>query len=149
MAVEDTWTNRDLPVLEAAVRGVDQHRVAGGGGGIPFQEIADQTGLRENDVYASARALEDAGLVELRLVLPATRGRISAVSGQARQIAGSWPTEETYVDRLLAAVEALEANATDEDTRSRLRKLRDGLAAAGRDLLVSVAAATISGQIPK
>lgn len=146
MPVDDTWASRDLPVLEAAVRGVDEQRAHGG---IRFHDIAQQTGLSDDDVYRAARALDDAGLIELRLVMPSTHGRVMAVSGQARQIVGSWPNEETYVDRLLAAVDALAENASDEDTRSRLRKLRDGLTEAGRDLLVSVAAATISGQIPK
>jgi len=144
--VDPTWTSRDLPVLEAAVRGVDAGRMSGG---IRFHEIAAQTGLDVDDVYVAARALEDAGFIENSYVMPGTHSRVTRVSGHARQVAGSWPNEDLAADRVLEAVQLLMASASSDEDRSRLRKLLDALGGVSRDVLVSVASAAITGQMPR
>ncbi|HEY8721483.1 hypothetical protein [Pengzhenrongella sp.] len=72
---------------------------------------------------------------------------ITHISAKARRELGLWPSAEAGADRLMAALDALIAQAKPAD-RSRLEKVRDGLVGAGRDMVVSVAAAVITGQIP-
>lgn len=143
MPVEDTWTWRDLPFLEAAVNGVDRRP----GFGRNIHEIAAEIGISETDANAAAAALSDAGLISTRT--DAETMDVHAVSGQARQLVGSWPSEQTFADRLVATIDAMAEHATTDDERTRLGRLRDALSSAGRDLLVSVAASVISGQIPR
>lgn len=142
MPVDDTWARRDLPFLEAAVRGVDDRPVIGW----TTHEIGVAAGLGEHDVEAAAQALETAGLISVQWT--SDDGDVYAVSGQARQLAGSWPSEDNFADRLLAAVTALEEKATTDDERSRLQRLRVALSDVGRGLLVGVASSVISGEIP-
>lgn len=145
MAVADTWNDRELPVLEAAVRGVDAGRMHGG---IRFNDIASQTGLTVEDVYVAARALEDAGFIANAYVSPGTHSRVTSVSGAARERVGSWPSADVGADRLLEAVQRLADSASTDEDRSRLRKLLDALGGVSRDVLVSVVSASISGQMP-
>ena len=141
--LEDTWDARDLPVLRAAVRGVNSDLT-----GIRIHEVAEQTGLDEEDVLLALRALENAGLVELKLLMPARAGRVLRVSGTAQQLAGAWPTPELGFQRMIKALQAIAADGDkDDDTRSRARQIVEGFVAAGRDVGVSVAAAVITGQV--
>lgn len=142
--MSDQWNNRDLPVLVASVRGVDVDF-----SGIRIHEIASETGLSDETVMLALRALESDGLVEVRWAMPARAARVVRVSGEARRRVGVWPTAETALDRMVAALEAIAQNTdADEDTRSRARKILEGLSGAGRQIGISVAAAAITGQLP-
>lgn len=147
MRARDTWADRDFPVLVAVVEGVD----ATAGVGVRMDAVAERTGLPVAEVVTAARALADADLIEIRWIMgnAGAGSRINRVSGQARQLTGAWPSAEGYADRLIEAVDVLERNADSDEERSRLQKLRDALGSAGRDLLVSITASVISGQIPR
>lgn len=141
----DTWSTRDLPVLAASVAGVDAEPVMG----VRFQHLAETTGLDLHDVWLAAKALERDGLVVLREYAGGpTGGSVRGVSGEAHRLVGMWPTEVTALDRMIAALEAIADNTDDEDTRTRARKVLDGLSGAGRTIGLSVATAAITGQIP-
>lgn len=140
----DTWNSRDFPVLLEAARRIDAEI----GAGVRFADIAQATGLSEDDVVIAARALDDAGLVELRLLMPAKAGRIVRITARARQLVGHWPTEQTALDRIIAALEAIASNTDDEDTRSNARKFADFLRTSANTVGLSVAAAAITGQLP-
>lgn len=56
------------------------------------------------------------------------------------------PRELLY-DRLIELLERRIAETDDPDQRSKLIKFHDGVLAAGRDLITSVMAAVISGQL--
>jgi hypothetical protein len=144
LPVDDTWTSRDLPVLEAAVRGVDSHSIVG----VALSTIANETTLPVEDVAIAARALQDAGYVAVTWRMRHPSSAITAVSGEARRIAGSWPSNDVAADRLLEAVRQLEASALSDDERGRLRKLLDALSGVSRDVVVQVASAAITGQMP-
>lgn len=141
----DAWVSRDLPVLREAARIVDADANFAGA---RFHEVAEATGLHVDDVLLAARALESAGLVELRLVMPAKAGRFVRISAEARRDVGLWPSPETGLDRMIAALEAIAENTDDDDTRTRARKILDALTGAGKTIGLSVAAAAITGQIP-
>lgn len=144
--MSDQWSSRDLPVLDAAVRGVDTD-VAGGG--IRLHEIASRTRLSEDEVFLALRALASDDLVEVHWMSPRRAVRVIDVSGDARRVVGVWPTPEIALQRMIRALEAIVENTeTDEDTRSRARKILEGIAGAGRQLGIGVAAAAIGGQIP-
>jgi hypothetical protein len=70
------------------------------------------------------KALEAAGLIEMRWMMPAHTGRLTELSADARRLVGLWPTPRTSFDRLLAALER-EADAgrlrRPGKRRSRLR----------------------------
>ena len=70
------------------------------------------------------------------------------VSGEALRQVGMWPTAETAFDRMITALQAIAVNTEDDDTRTRARKILDGLTCAGKSIGLSVATAAITGQIP-
>lgn len=70
--MSDQWNNRDLPVLVAAVHGVDTDV---NGGGVRLHDIASETRLTDDEVILALRALESDGLVEVRWLMPARAGQ--------------------------------------------------------------------------
>jgi hypothetical protein len=140
----DTWSARDLPVLRAAALGVDEDPNAG----IRIHEIAERTGIDVDDVYRATRALDSAGLIDVRWLHPSTHGRIVEISGHARQLVGQWPTEETALERIIAALEAIAANTDDEDERTKAQRFAAWLRSGATTVGLSVASAAITGQIP-
>ena len=141
----DTWSWRDLPVLRAAVAGVDQTPIIG----IELGAIVRQTGLNLDDVYRSSKALESAGLVALNETAGgASSNRVNEVAGAARVLAGQWPDEESTLDRIVAALEAIAQNTNDEDTRTNARKFAGWLRTSANTVGLAVATAAITGQIP-
>lgn len=141
----DTWNSRDLPVLREIARAIDidvNHQ------GVRFEDLPGLTGLDFDQVYMACRALESEGLITVRLLMPVRKGRVTAINGRARKLVGLWPSEETALDRILTALEAIATNTNDEDTRTRARKILDALSGAGQTIGISVATAAITGQIP-
>lgn len=138
----DTWQARDLPFLIEAVRGVDNGEI------VRTEELADRAGLTPEDGQRAAAALHGAGYVEGVGVEEASYPLyITAVSSKARQLSGTWPSEDVGADRLAAALDALIERTSDGEQRSRLLRLREGLASAGRDVAVSMAAAVLGAQV--
>jgi DNA-binding Lrp family transcriptional regulator len=142
--LQDTWTSRDLPVLREAARLLDSAT-----GWARFSQLADATRLSLAEVEAAVSALESDGYITARRVWPREASRVGSLSAEARRQVGLWPTPESALDRMIAALEAIAANVDeDEDTRSRARKILDGLTGAGREVGIAVVGAAISGQIP-
>jgi hypothetical protein len=146
--LDDTWASRDLPVLKAIAALLDQTP------GQPLfmddlcAAVADL--VSAEDVARAVTALHDAQIVEAGYEPPrggaARLGGVRSISGEGRRLVGMWPTPETALDRMLAALEQIEATSDDPAKRGRARQLRDGLLGAGRDLAVEVIAATITRQ---
>jgi len=62
---------------------------------------------------------------------------------------GMWSSPAAVADRLIAALEALIDNTAEGSPKqSRLRAARDGLLGAGRDIMVEIAGAAITGRLP-
>lgn len=140
--LDDTWGSRDLPVLEAAVLGVDRNPF----GGIKATDIAAATGLSIDEVVRALKAIESGHLVDVAWTMPAMGARVRKVSGEARQIVGAWPSADSATDRLLALIEQQIEATTDDAKRSQLEAFREGAAGVGRDVLVSLLSKMLLGQ---
>jgi hypothetical protein len=140
----DTWHSRDLPVLRAAVEYIDREGVDA-----PVHHLIERTGLEEDEVLRAIRALASGGLLTAAAIKtwgPDLIDGVRAVSRQAYELAGAWPTPESATDRMIAALEQIAANGTEEE-KTRARKVLDAFTGAGQQIAVGVATAMITGQI--
>jgi hypothetical protein len=143
--VEDTWANRELPVLDATVRLLeDDFRVC-------VRDIAAETGIDPRDVDRALRALEGEYVGEYQQL--ATGGDpnpwyVTSVTAAARQAVGQWPTAEDLITRLAEAFSTAAEHEPDPEKKRRLRSFAGMLGGAGRDIAVEVAARVIEHQIP-
>lgn len=109
---QDTWTNRDLPVLRAVV---DAYEETGQYVTRP-STIEAATGLDPDSVQRALRRL-DTQPSFFEKVDAAWGGRIIGVGRPTRhalQVAGAWPAPEQLLERLVAALES----AADDDERA-------------------------------
>lgn len=144
--LDDVWTSRDFPVLLEAARLIEA-----GASYVFEQPLAAATGLDRDQVIRAIVTLQRGGYVEARLNRGddrVTSATIVDISPQGMREVGLWPSPETGAERLLAALDTLVEQAPNEAERSRWRKIRDGVAGAGRDVLISIAATVITGQLP-
>jgi hypothetical protein len=141
---KDTWTDRDLPVLNAIVGMTEE-----GADGIEPHEISSRIGLPEDQVQRALQALADehppffeaseATAAEGRIVL-----LVANPTGYARRTVGAWPTAETLADRLTQALAKAADDEPDEEKRGWLRKTAAWFGSAGRDVAVDVASSVIA-----
>jgi hypothetical protein len=137
--VEDTWTNRDLPTLRAAVEIYDET----GRHLTRASSIAQKAGLDAETTQRALRALQTVPFFqegknpsggEIVFVGPPT--------ANAYQVAGAWPTPENQLARLIAALEAVADDETrDEPERSRAKQAAVWLG----DTLSKIAIGALSG----
>src|SRR6476646_7589299 len=128
-ALPDVWFTRDLPVLRAIARLVDSSEH----GNSPYLlgAVVPASGLPKAEVIAAAQALESAGYVEALTNHNGDIVRITAISAEARRLAGLWPTPQGEWDRLLEQLAARAENAATEVERSRWQAFADAAAAVG------------------
>ena len=116
---DDTWNNRDLPVLKAAVDIYDR-----AGRAIKPREIERECGLDEETVQRALRALNREPYFEK--VTESFGGGIMLVgapTADALRAAGQWPTPEAQLERMIAALEAAaDDEGRDDAERSRFRQ---------------------------
>jgi hypothetical protein len=144
--VEDTWTNRDLPVLEAVVGRLDE-----GAQHIWVRDIAEATGLDPVDVGRAFRALEGRYIDDMTPMpglVSANDWAVSSVTAEARYAVGQWPTPESLIDRLAEAFTAAAEREPDVQKRGRLREIAGALTGGLRDLAIGVAGEVIARKIP-
>lgn len=144
--MEDTWTSRELPVLNAVVKAFEdrdrrQLRVA---------ELTALCDLPESDVQAALRSLDSASPPYLEAPRPGWGATypaiITGVTERARRAVGQWPTPESLVDRLAEAFGQAAEHEADPQKRGRLREVASWLGQAGRDIAVKVAAEVLLRQ---
>jgi hypothetical protein len=142
----DVWFTRDLPVLRAIVRLVDEPAT----GSAPYLgAVVPASGLPKPQVVSAAKALVDSGLVEALTNYAGEIVRFTAVSAEARRLAGLWPTPQGEWDRLLEQLEARAANALSDVERARWRAFADAAAAVGPDDGALLMSALIGGYVPR
>ena len=125
----DVWFTRDLPVLRAITRLVDE----GQHGGSPYLlgAVVPASGLPKADVVAAARALVSAGYAEALTNHAGDIVRFTAVSPEARRLAGLWPTPQGEWDRLLEQLTVRAEKAPTEVERERWRAFAAAARAVG------------------
>jgi hypothetical protein len=142
----DVWFTRDLPVLRAIARLVDEPQH----GGAPYLgQVVPASGLQKPQVTAAARALVAAGYVEALTNYAGEIVRFTGISAEARRLAGLWPTPQGEWDRLLDQLTARAENAPTDGERQRWRALADAARAIGPDDGALLMAALIGGYVPR
>lgn len=143
--MRDTWTDRDLPVLEAIVAIYEETGEPVGPG-----LIESRTGLSGADVQVALRALDSespAFVAKMQRYADGHVMRVGAPTGHARRAVGAWPTAETIADRLVGALDEAAEREPDEERKGFLRKAAGYLGNAGRDLAVEIGATAINRQM--
>ena len=142
----DVWFTRDLPVLRAIARLVDEPEH----GGNPYLgAVVPASGLPKAEVQAAARALVSAGYVEVLTTYSGEIVRFTGISPEARRLAGLWPTPQGEWDRLLEQVTARAVNAPTDVERQRGRAFADAATAIGPDDGALLMSALIGGYVPR
>jgi len=146
-SLADTWFSRDLPVLRAIARLVDEPTH----GGSPYLlgAVVPASGLPKAEVVAAAKALAAAGYIEPLTNHAGDIVRITAISAEARRLAGLWPTPQGEWDRLLEQLTVRAANAPTDVERERWRTFADAAAAVGPHDGALLMQALIGGYVPR
>ncbi|WP_062894951.1 hypothetical protein [Mycobacterium avium] len=131
--MEDTWLNRDLPVLKAAVEIYDRT------GHIRADAIEKAVGFDTETVQRALRALYTEPYFQQGT--SAYGGRMIFVgvpTSDAYRVAGKWPTPENLLERLIAAFDAAgEDDDRDEPERSRFKQAAAWLGSAASQVAIS------------
>lgn len=146
MAIENLWTSADLPTLQAVAELAQSHK-----GHLAAGQVAAVTGLDLDTTLEALERLLKAGYIDAQALHGDNRTVAVIIGGMTerglREV-GAWPSTEVAADRLIAALDALVANASTPDERTRWQRVRDGIAGAGRDVTVGLATAVLTGQLP-
>ncbi len=130
---DETWYSRALPILQAVreVEGTDEAHA------IPIGALAERLSLDPGHVAVEVERLIEGGYLSEKLVKPMggrdvrpwriSNARLAPAGARAVR---AWPSSDPY-EALLALLERRLAEAPDEDTRSRLRKVRDTIKGPG------------------
>jgi hypothetical protein len=138
----DVWFTRDLPVLRAIARLIDEPTH----GSAPYLgAVVPASGLPKPQVVAAANALAGAGYVETLT----NHVRVTGVSAEARRLVGLWPTPQGEWDRLLEQLATRAKNAPTEVERERWQAFADAAGAIGPDDGALLMSALIGGYVPR
>jgi hypothetical protein len=144
--VESTWENRELVVLDLAVRYFDDPDAYR----LDIPEVVEQTGLAEDHVKRALRALDSASppLVEGHSVDQASYPIfLTGVTERARRLVGAWPSPDNFTDRLIAALQSAAETEQDKEKRTTLKRMASLVGGMGRDIFVEVASQVIGRSI--
>jgi hypothetical protein len=146
-ALPDAWFTRDLPVLRAIARLVDSSEH----GNSPYLlgAVVPASGLPKAQVIAAAQALASAGYIEPLTNHNGDIVRITAISAEARRLAGLWPTPQGEWERLLEQLTARAQNAPTAVERDRWQAFGDAARAVGEHDGALLMSALIGGYVPR
>ncbi|MBF5082409.1 hypothetical protein [Quadrisphaera sp. INWT6] len=143
--MEDTWVERDLPLLTWLVSHFDQYFTDTVG----LDQLAQHYDGSLDDVERGLAALSSAQPPYL-LLAPGEMSmadRLAPVSGvteRARRTVGAWPSPESLAEALGRALVTASESEPDPVKKSKLRELGSFTLGAGRDLLVDITSAFIT-----
>lgn len=139
--LESTWATRDEPILRESLRRLDA------GEDCPdLHDIRRELGLEPNQMDAGLRALESAFPPYIDVEWAGLFVR--AVSERARRELGTWPSAETVVDRLAAALSEAADAEEEPERKGRTRAVADAIGGYLRDLSVQAIGTQIGGGGP-
>jgi len=140
----ETWSWRELPFLREALPRVDAGEQPG------LTELAEAIGITQEDARAAAAALAESSFppfITMRWMPhgasggPPQHGMVTAVHERARVAVGAWPSAETIVDQLVAA---LLAAADRAETPEEAHELREAAQDLGTSVVKGVAVSVIT-----
>jgi DNA-binding MarR family transcriptional regulator len=137
--VSETWSWREAPLLQIALRESDAGRDA------QFEDLAEESGLDQRVVWQTMKRLHDAGYVEAYFAA-ADSGYVHEVTERTRRELGSWPSPESLLDQLVQAFNEAAEQETEPERKSRLRGVAEGLGGAGRTVALDLLSALIRQQ---
>jgi len=136
--MEDTWASRDLPVLDAAVRLLDEGKFM-----VSVLDLAAATGFDPVTVDRALTALEGPFVSDYQRYLsggvPDT-WNVRGVTAAARQAVGQWPTPESLTEQLAAAFSEAADAEKDPERTGKLRQVAGFLGDTGKDIAAEVVA---------
>jgi hypothetical protein len=132
----DTWSTRALPFLRSAVARFETYGDAGS------EEIQTDTGLGSRELRETAFRLRDEGYLDVQFQ-GGGAFNVRGVTERGLVEVGAWPSPESLVDRLLAALEAQAETADTPEERSRIRSTLSVLTSLGRDVLTNAAGSAL------
>lgn len=137
----DTWFTRDQHVLDAAVRYFDE---AAGRSFPQLYDLAEMTGLDDDDVLRAVNHLDGVYIDVQRTFAPAREWTVTGVYAEALVATGQWPSPDTMAAGILKALEDAAESEADEVERGRLKAavgvLGDGFKDVGTNLLATLIA---------
>lgn len=128
--MRQTWMERDLPVLDAAVAMLEDD---------PMVTDAAITGRTGFDLAAVRRALEALDGAYVHLGRDMSGLFVDAATADARRAVGQWPTGESLVSQLAEGLAAAAEKEADPERKTRLRQAAGLLGGAVRDIAVEIA----------
>lgn len=140
--MKNTWTTRELPVLEALVTALDDpdcYRV-------DIDLIATVTGMPLELVRRALAALARADppyLIGITLGGGSYPEIVTGVTERALEATGQWPTAEDAVSSLAAALAEASDKETEPERKSKLRFTADALGGIAREVAVGWAIGAI------
>src|SRR5689334_21083389 len=137
--VASTWENRDLLVLRAVVEICDDDAW----GMAEVGEIAERTGINEPDVNKALWKLAGERPSFFELSDQSTFGGrdiggVSNPSGHAQRTVGAWPTPESLVERMMAALNDAADRAETAEEKTRLKRAADALGGVVKGVITGV-----------
>lgn len=143
---EDTWYSRAVPILGAIaeLEGGEQAYV------LTIGDLADRVGLDPQEVAVEVERLIDGGYLSGKLTKLMSGGNVRPwhLTGPVRlapegaRVAGLWPSRDPY-ETLMTLLERRVAEAPDEETRSKWRKVRDTIGGLGKDVGTNLIASVL------
>lgn len=140
--MRDLWTTHDLPVLcayvERETEGADLLNAA--------DDVATALGLSDDELDRALARLEQAHYVTT--VATFDGAFVETVTERGLREAAAWPSEQTALERMIAALDAIAEHSQDDDARSKAQKFASWLRSSGTTVGLSVASSVITGQLP-
>lgn len=139
--MEDTWFSRDLPVLDATVRLLEE-----GNFPVHVADIAEATGLDVRAVDRALDALEGRYIGKYHKTMTGGHPEtwyVTKVTSAARQTVGQWPTAQSVTASLAKAFGSAAESEPDPEEKSRLRQVASFLGSTGRDVATEVVSKVI------
>ncbi|MGW3791290.1 hypothetical protein ACWD8I_08995 [Micromonospora arida] len=140
---ENLWDTTDFPVLKAAVEICNEGR-----GSAAVGAIIKRTGFDQQTVMASLRRLDTEQppyFTKMEKMLGGGVSHVFEPTGHAQRAIQAWPKAEDKLEELIKMLGAIAEQEKDPEKASRLARVRDYLAAGGRDLAINVISGLITG----
>jgi hypothetical protein len=134
--LEDTWVNRDLPVLDVIVRRLDEGTFQ-----VTVEEVSSETGFDPATVDRAITALEGDYVAEYQRYMTGGDPRswcVRKVTSHARRAVGQWPTPEGLIDSLAEAFREAADDETNSERKGKLREVASFLSSTGREVATEI-----------